>query len=165
MNNSTATYWTAFYTKPRNEKKVAERLTDNGFEVYCPVRTVLKQWSDRKKKVKEVLFTSYLFAFVNEQERQQILNDQGVVNSVFWLKEPVRIPNAEIEKIKSFLSDHPSAEISKRHLEVGEKVQIKSGPLKGESGIIERLKGNKLILSLSSLGVSLQAELPTAQLT
>ena len=63
-------YWTAFYTKPRNEKKVSERLLGSGFEIYCPVRTVLKQWSDRKKKIKEVLFTSYLFAYVNENERR-----------------------------------------------------------------------------------------------
>lgn len=36
------TYWTAFYTKPRNEKKAAERLMSEGFDIYCPTRTVIK---------------------------------------------------------------------------------------------------------------------------
>lgn len=156
-------YWTAFYTKPRNEKKVAERLIDQGYEMYCPVRTVLKQWSDRKKKVKEVLFTSYVFAFVDEQERQHILLDQGIVSSVFWLGKPVCIPAGEINAVKSFLSDHPGADIC-HQVVLGQEIQIKSGPLKGETGIVERLKGNKLVVSLSSLGISLQAELPVSQL-
>ena len=157
-------YWTAFYTKPRNEKKVSERLLGSGFEIYCPVRTVLKQWSDRKKKIKEVLFTSYLFAYVNENERRQILNDQGVVSSVFWLKEPVKIPEVEINAIKNFLDDfsaEPSLTVS---FNVGDIILIKSGPLKGETGVLQRRKGNKLIISLATLGVSLQAEIPASQL-
>lgn len=156
-------YWTAFYTKPRNEKKVAERLSSQGFHIYCPVRTVLKQWSDRKKKVKEVLFTSYLFAFVSESERQEILGDQGVVSSVFWLKAPVRIPPAEIEAIKKFLNNHPDAELT-NSVSVGQRTVIKSGPFSGEEGVVEQIKGSKIILSLDVLGVSLHAEVPASHL-
>ena len=53
--------WYVLYTKPRHEIKALERLTQNGFEVYCPMKTTLKQWSDRKKKVSEPLLPSYLF--------------------------------------------------------------------------------------------------------
>jgi transcription antitermination factor NusG len=152
-------YWTAFYTKPRNEKKAAERLSSQGYEVYCPQRTTLKQWSDRKKKVKEVLFTSYLFAFVNENDRQEMLKDHSIVSSVFWLKKPVRIPSTEIEAIKNLLSEHPSAEISLQ-TEIGQQLHIKSGPFKGEEGVVQKIKGNRIVLTLSTLGVSLQAEIP-----
>ena len=41
--------WHVLYTKPRHEIKALERLAQNGFEVYCPMKTKLKQWSDRKK--------------------------------------------------------------------------------------------------------------------
>ena len=158
------TYWTAFYTKPRNEKKASERLLKKGFEVYCPTRTGVKQWSDRNKKVKEVLFTSYIFARVNEFERQQVLEDQGIVSSVFWLKRPVRIPDEEINKIKDFLSDHPGAALLNQALTVGDVVKIKTGPLKGEDGVLKRIKIDKIIITITSLGLSLQAELPASQL-
>jgi len=157
-------YWTAFYTKPRNEKKVAERLEANGFIVYCPVRSVLKQWSDRKKKVKEVLFTSYLFAQVNEIERSEILQDQGIVSSVFWLKEPVKIPEEEIQAIKDFLTNHEDSSIELGKFHEGEILQIQGGPFKGGEGIIERIKGNKVVLRLKSLGIDLTAEIPASQL-
>ena len=156
-------YWTAFYTKPRNEKKAAERLSAQGFEIYCPQRSVLKQWSDRKKKVKEVLFTSYLFANITELERQAVLKDYGIVSSVFWLRKPVKIPCSEIEAIKKFLSSHPDAEILKQ-FELGQKTIIKSGPLSGEEGIIEQIRGAKVVLSLDTLGITLQAEIPSVHL-
>ncbi|MFT6214735.1 MAG: hypothetical protein ACJAS3_001130 [Roseivirga sp.] len=82
MNNFQGTYWTAFYTKPRNEKKASDRLKSKGFEVYCPTRTVLKQWSDRKKKVTEPVFNSYLFAKVDESQGLEILQDHGIVSNV-----------------------------------------------------------------------------------
>ena len=42
--------WYALYTKPRNEKKVEEQLLKMGVEAFCPKVSVVKQWSDRKKK-------------------------------------------------------------------------------------------------------------------
>ncbi len=42
--------WYALYTKPRNEKKVEEQLLKMGLEAFCPKVTVVKQWSDRKKR-------------------------------------------------------------------------------------------------------------------
>ena len=53
--------WYAIYTKPRNEKKVAENLAAIGIESYCPIVTTLKQWSDRKKMVETPLIPSYVF--------------------------------------------------------------------------------------------------------
>ena len=52
--------WRAVYTKPRSEKKVAERLEEQGSEVYCPTQINLRQWSDRKKKVSAPVFPSYV---------------------------------------------------------------------------------------------------------
>ncbi|GHE53559.1 UpxY family transcription antiterminator [Roseivirga thermotolerans] len=158
MSNDSIKYWTAFYTKPRNEKKVAERLSDRGFEMYCPTRTVLKQWSDRKKKVKEPLFTSYVFAQVTEIERQEILQDQGIVNSVFWLGKPVVIRDKEIQGIINFLNEFPDSEGLNTLVEEGDKIEITEGPLKGEAGELLKIKGNKLILSIESIGFSLVAE-------
>ena len=59
--------WHVLYTKPRHEIKTLERLAQNGFEVYCPMKTTLKQWSDRKKKVSEPLLPSYIFIKITEK--------------------------------------------------------------------------------------------------
>ena len=152
-------YWTAFYTKPRSERKTAERLIEQGFEIYCPTKTVLKQWSDRKKKVKEPLFTSYVFAHVDEGDRQQILKDPGIVSNVKWLKEPVQIPSKEIDLIKQFLGEFPDAKVSPNKLfNVGDRVEIKEGIFKGAEGDVFKIKGNNVVLFLQSLNQYLHAE-------
>ena len=80
--------WYAIYTKSRSEKKVATRLQEMGISVYCPTQTVLRQWSDRKKKVTEPVFRSYVFVqFKDEAERLAILQTYGVVAFVRYLKQ------------------------------------------------------------------------------
>lgn len=164
MNNPLNTYWTAFYTKPRNEKKAADRLSRQGFEVYCPTRTVIKQWSDRKKKVSEPVFTSYIFAKVDESSRNEILNDQGVVSNVFWLGMPATIRDCEILAIKSFLEDFPQAEMNYGRPVQGSRVEIESGPLSGQTGVVSHIQGNRAFLSIASLGIEMHAEISLGHL-
>lgn len=159
MSNSESTYWTAFYTKPRNEKKVAERLKKKGFEVYCPTRTVLKQWSDRKKKIKEPVFTSYVFGRINEITRVEITMDPGIVSSVFWLGKPAVIKDSEIEKIKLFLEEYSCSEIDSHNLSSGDNIEVESGPFSGKRGVVNWVKGNHAYLSIASLGIVINAKI------
>ena len=164
MKDDQTAYWTAYYTKPRNEKKVAERLLSKGYDVYCPTRTVVKQWSDRKKKIKEPVFTSYIFAKVDELSRIEIAMNAGIVSNVFWLGKPVKIRTSEIEAIKSFLQEYPSAKIEYKDFKTGDKIMINSGPFSGQNGSITRIKGNRAHLSIASLGLELHAEVPLVHL-
>ena len=57
--------WFALYTRPRHEFKALEQIKELEVETYLPTITVIKQWSDRKKKITEPLFRSYIFIFAN----------------------------------------------------------------------------------------------------
>ena len=52
MKNQLTYNWYALYTKSRHEKKVYEELVAQNIEAYIPIHTVIKQWSDRKKRLK-----------------------------------------------------------------------------------------------------------------
>lgn len=163
MNNMSNKYWTAFYTKPRSEKKAAERLGEKGFTVYCPTQTVVRMWSDRKKKICEPVFTSYIFAFLDEEERQRVLRDPSIVSSVFWLSKPVVIPDNQILAIKEFLIEF-NQEVSVGAVDTGDRVEVGSGPLKGESGVIVQRRRNRVLLQIESLGLELRAEILASKL-
>ena len=64
--------WYVVYTKSKQEKKVAEGLKKLGIEAYCPLVTVMKQWSDRKKKVEVPLINSYVFVNIDERQRDDV---------------------------------------------------------------------------------------------
>ena len=69
--------WLVVKTKANAEKKVAERLTLKDIEVYLPLYTTMKQWSDRKKKVQKPLISSTVFVHVEEKERELLWNVVG----------------------------------------------------------------------------------------
>ncbi len=158
MNRIGESYWTAFYTKPRCEKKAADRLLAKGLEVYCPTRTVVKQWSDRKKKVVEPVFSSYLFGKADDLQRVEFLMDPGIVSNVRWLGKPVKISDSEISEIKLFLEEHPVVDVFSKQFAEKEEVNIVSGPLSGFSGTVKYTKGSRIVLRVESLGLELQAE-------
>ena len=149
--------WYALYTKPRNEKKVEEQLHKMGLEVFCPKVTVVKQWSDRKKKVSQPLIPSYVFIKIKEQVRDLVFSVSGVVRYLFFLGKPAIIKESEINAMKETLN-HDFKEVGVMDLEKGQKFTIEEGTFKGQEATFIEQKGNKIILRLESLGIKLILE-------
>lgn len=158
--------WFVLYTKPRNEKKVTSLLADKGVEVYCPQREVIKQWSDRKKKVIEPVFTSYIFVSLENYKEQAagILETPGAVRFLWWAGKPGIVREQEIKAIRDFLEAYKNAEITV-DIKEGQKVSVTEGVLKGSEGVVTRVKGNKATLYLNMLGMNLVATLPVQSLS
>lgn len=158
--------WYALYTKSRNEKKVADQLEKKGVIVYCPLQEEVRQWSDRKKRIKVPVFRSYVFVHLNDyqEESLHVLETQGAVRFVWWQGKPGVVRDNEIEEIKRFLEDYKGAEISTTDYRPGERIKIAGGPLKEKEGVIVDIQNKKAILSIESLGVNLVAQLPITML-
>ena len=92
--------WFAIYTKSRSEKKVFERLNDAGHESFLPLITEIRQWSDRKKKVKSPLIKSYVFVKVKKNDLVSIYNIPGVVTVLKHLGVPAIVTEVEINNLK-----------------------------------------------------------------
>lgn len=153
--------WYVLYTKPRNEKKTAQLLADKGIEVYCPLQENIRQWSDRKKKIQDPLFKSYLFVRLEDYKTEQVnvLTTRGAVRFLWWQGNPGVVREEEIEAIRRFLNEYKGTAIWVS-FDKGEEVKIKEGALKEQKGKIIKLKGNKAFLEIRSLGWSVVAELP-----
>ena len=152
--------WNVIYTKSKTEKKVFERLSNLGIDVYCPCQRTLKKWSDRKKWVNEPVFKSYIFLKAPESESQklQILNTPGVVRFLYWLGQPAKVREVEIDAIRSFLGEHQSVESIS--FDVGLKLNVKQGLLSGSEGVVLYQTKSEVLLRIEKLGMSLVARLP-----
>lgn len=151
-------YWYAVYTRSRNEKKAFERLKNEGFEVYLPLISREKKWSDRKKKVVEPLFRSYMFAKVSNLEYYKVLQDPSVVKYVTSEGNPVRVPENQILAIKRFLGSEYPIEITQEEIKTGDIVMITSGPLMGYQGeMVNLANSSKMIIRMEMLGHSILA--------
>jgi transcription antitermination factor NusG len=143
--------WFALYTRPKNEKKVTAQLVKLGIEVYCPLVTQVKQWSDRKKKVETPLISSYVFVNIEEKERDKVFEAFGVVRYLFWLGKPAVIRDEEIYLLKDSLKEVISTfEISE--IKPGDVINISRGPFQGKEGVVKAVEKNKIQLILKELG-------------
>lgn len=149
--------WFALYTKPRNEKKVADNLALLGVEVYCPMVSIVKQWSDRKKTTQQPLLNSYVFVKLDEKDRARVFDVSGVVRYLFWLGKPAIVKEYEILAIKEMLQEKYK-EVTVTGIQPGSKITLQEGAFKGQIATFKEQKGNKTILVLESLGMTLILE-------
>ena len=147
--------WHVLYTKPRHEIKALERLAQAGFEVYCPMKTTLKQWSDRKKKVSEPLLPSYIFIKTTEKKRAIPLKDPSVLNYIFWLGKPAIVRESEIDTLKGIISNDKVQEFEIRQLNIGDKIDVNKGQIKSENAIIKTISNNYLTAELKELRMTI----------
>ncbi len=148
--------WYPIYTLPRAEKKTNELLAKKGIQTYLPLYRTLKQWSDRKKWVDEVLFKSYLFVRISNKEYDLVVQSAGVVRFIHFSGKAAFIPDAQIDLLKNYLAGEADPELTFGNLEQGQRMKIVSGKLIGyEAELISWKHQERLILRLNALGQSL----------
>jgi transcription antitermination factor NusG len=138
--------WYAAYTKSRSEKKVLERLTENGFEAYLPIRRRRHQWSDRLKWVEEPLIRSYIFIRVDEKEYYDAINTPGLVCYVTFEGKAAPIPDWQIDILKMLLKEGAEMEVSNERFAPGQKIIVVTGTLVGMQGEMVEYRGKKKVL-------------------
>lgn len=158
--------WFVFYTKSRQEKKVNDLLTRRGFEVFLPLQKVMRQWSDRKKKVEVPLFNSYIFVFDSEDKIPLILQTPGVAWNIRHNNKPAVLHAPELETIKRFLSSGLFLESHQlEKLEADDPVEVIDGPLKGMLGrLVKTRDGDKFTVALESIGQTIMVRIDPAVL-
>jgi transcriptional antiterminator RfaH len=163
MIHPTDMQWYAAYTHSRAEKKVARELAKQGIEHYLPLIKTLKQWTDRKKKVEELLIRSYIFVHITEKEYLDVLHTPGVMNIVRFSGKPVAIPDWQIENLKILLGNAIPIQVENREFAAGEEVRIARGTLEGLRGIIQQIRGeHKLVISIHALHYHMTVDIDPA---
>jgi transcription antitermination factor NusG len=139
-------HWYVFYTKPRFEKKIHEKLIAKGLESYLPLIKVWRQWSDRKKLIEEPLFRSYIFAHVNEKGRLEVLQTEGIVRCVSFNGRIAIVPDEQIDYVKRIVEYKQDSLKVSDQIYKGTKVRVISGPLEGLEGFVEYVDEDKWVV-------------------
>ena len=141
--------WYAVYTKSRHEKLVQEQFQRRGIESFLPLRRIERRWSDRRKMVEDPLFKGYLFVKIALVSRWDVLGTTGVVRLVGRSSgEPAEVSERDIATIRRLVESEIQADPFP-YLKEGQRVYIRSGPLKGIEGfIVHKDKRCRLVISL-----------------
>ena len=151
--------WYVLYTKPQNEKKVALRLQKLGIEAYCPLRTEIRQWSDRKKKVEVPLLPSMILVNVEEKDRNIVFQAPGAVRYMFWLEKPAIVTQEEVDALKEVQSSKDNHNLQVETIKPGTKLNLSEMGFKAQEGTVKYVSGNQCWVVLEGLGYVVKLEI------
>lgn len=146
--------WWVAKVKPRQEKALAFDLAEREIEYYLPMYTKITRRRDNNKRRKSVLclFPGYLSYCVLRSHECEVFATGRIVNlvQVRNQREFVR----QLEQIYHTLDLGIAVEPCREEdIELGTRVEVQSGPLRGICGTVQRVKsGHRLVLAVDVLG-------------
>lgn len=149
--------WVAIYTRSRAEKRVAQLLEQQGFEVYLPLVERRHRWSDRYKMVSEPLFRGYVFAKIRNIDVSPVRSVAGVCFIVSFGGDIVAVPQEQIDIIRRLVASKQELFVQESAaLKKGSMVNIVEGPFAGLSGmLISNCKNGNFAVRIDAIGVAI----------
>ena len=147
--------WFVLCTKARQELKVLERLNQFGTETYTPTKTLVKHWSDRKKKVKTCLLPSMVLVRLAKKEVNKVFEIQGVKRYLFVHGARAVVYDYEVVAMKNYLESKFKVDKQTKNI-IGKTIDI---PLLNQSGEIVAIEGKKCIVRLQMLAATMSFQL------
>ena len=151
--------WFVLKTKPNSEKKVAQQLQELQLKAYCPVKTEIRQWSDRKKKVKVPLLPSMILVNCDGTERHKVFAVPNAKQYLYWLGKPAVVTENEVEALRSCENeDYRRCDLIA--IKPGQEIDLGSIGLRHQKGVVKYVSGDQCWVVLDKLGylVKLQLE-------
>ena len=150
--------WYVLHTKPRCEKKVEEKLLSLGINAYCPTRTEIRYWSDRKKRIEVPALPSMLLVNIDDNEINKVFKCSSVLKYMFWLGRRAIVKQSEVDILKKYLNGDNNFINSKfSEIKVGDNFSLSS--FNNENGIVNRVSKNNIWIFLKSIGYSVKLKL------
>lgn len=155
-------YWAVLHTRPRCEKKVMGLFMQEGICTYAPMMIRSHQYGVRERENEIPVFSGYVFCAYEKEKQGWIRQNQYVANLL-----PVQSPAVMVEQLAQIelaLNEGQDAEVY-TYLVEGNRVRIRSGPMKGVEGVIQQVRGqSKVVLNLELIQQSVAMEVDASLL-
>jgi transcription antitermination factor NusG len=151
--------------RSKQERKVTDGLQAKGYEVFLPMHTVRRQWSDRLKTYDAPLFPARVFCrfSLNAANKDfMVLKTPGVILIHPGGGKPVPIPDEEIAHLRRIAASQYSVECSALP-QTGEVVEIPGDiPIRGV--LVERGSTCRVAIGFNTIGHTVTLHIPLADL-
>jgi len=164
--SSAKSCWYLAASKPKQEARAVENLTNQDIQAFCPMIKVEKLRRGNRVLVDEALFTGYIFINLSQQSSlwPKVRSSRGVRDWVKFAGNVAKLPDNLMDSLLkiNLSTDNP---IIVNRFNPGEKLRILSGPFSGLSAIFEKDDGEKRSMILVEfLGQKSRLTLPNDQI-
>lgn len=154
--------WVVLHARPRCEKKLAEAARRVGARVYLPLHTRVHRYGARERAFQVPLFTGYVFCRADAAARQWLGQNRYAAKLLDVADQDQLI--RQLRQIQLALASGLQLEIMP-YLEIGRRVRITAGPLRGSEGVVMRVKGRtRVMLNIDMIRQAAAVEMDSASL-
>ena len=135
--------WYVAHTKPRCEKKLAEFCEREGFAFVLPCYDSTRKYRGKSVIFRKPLFPGYVFLQLPPRAASTVRQNDYVANLLDVFDQATLA-----QQLKEILAALESGLVIQALPEIGEgsRVRIKSGPLQGVEGWVEKRQGINVVL-------------------
>ena len=161
--------WHVLWTRSNFEQQVHDQLVAKGFRPFLPKVGRWSRHASLRYVARVPMFPGYLFLrhAMDKASYLEVCKARGLVRILgeSWDRLAV-VPDREIEAIRAVI-DAGLTVLPHPYLREGQKVCVKSGPLKGAEGILQRSEAAKglLVLTVDLLKRSVVVEIDCTLVT
>lgn len=157
-------HWYALYVRMHHEKKTAARLDELKVTNYLPVQEVVRQWSDRKKKLSVVVIPMMIFVRTTEHDRLELIRNIPAITGSLMDRSthrPAIIRDEEMDQFKFMLDfSEQTVHFLDKPLVPGDRVKVIKGPLTGLEGELILIDNKaEIVVRIDQLGAA-SVEIP-----
>ena len=135
--------WFVVHTKPRCEKKLVQHCHREGVEATLPCYKSVRRYRRKIVVFEKPLFPGYVFLRLTTEQRLIVRHSDHVANLLVVTDQEVFA--RQLGEILAALESDVEVRLAPAIGE-GMRVQIKSGPLRGMEGWVEKRHGPKVVL-------------------
>ena len=170
--------WFVFRASYGREDKASDFLVEDGTYVYVAKKYVRKSVNGKQKKILKPLIPNLLFVYTDRGKAEEYIKATPALSYLtyyynhFELDENKKNPPLTVscKEMENFIiatcnkNEHLKfVEENRCHFKSGETVRVIEGMFKGIEGRVARVSGQqRVVLSLSSIGLISTAYIPTA---
>lgn len=150
MKKEREVHWYGLRVSSQHERKLVELLKSKEIEAFVPVRQEKHRWSDRMKKIDQVLTPQIIFVRNSMANKNAVFVTRDVKSYVYAPGEnkPSPIPDAKMEDFIRLIDANYDFKMTLPLL--GDDVMVLDGPLKGLVGQLVKIDGDQqLIIKLN----------------
>ena len=161
-----STRWYVIQTRPCNEYRAENNLTNQGIETFLPLLETFQYFHEKMVQKIKPLFPNYLFANLDIDVHYCRVKWTRGVNKILGVgNEPIPISGKVIQTIKAQRGENNFVKLDDG-LEKGNIVQFTSGPFKDLMGVFDKKMsdGNRVRVLLSLIGVDVPVQVSRYQI-
>ncbi len=135
--------WFVAHTRPRREKKLKEYCEREGVATTLPCYHTMHRYRGKTATFHKPLFPGYLFLQLLPEQKQKIYQSDHVANLLVVHDQALFV--RQLGEILRALETDLEIRLAP-HIGEGSRVLIKSGPLRGMEGWVEKRHGPAVVL-------------------